>query len=348
LVNTQSKLAGDDGKNIQAILQKSAKLTGIAIDLAVVYDCPELDKLFPCKSIPQEVWIENSGKVLGITDQTELHEKNLSTILTGGKINLKLKNDLLIDWEKTSLMAVSPDTAMSKMIFSSSLFKGYVDGLNGTGWFTPKPSQEGLSSGWHTANRPMLDIYQDVFREQLSSYPSNRIIFDCVDTINFVKKAIASYFDSDRKDVFTYEFRCTPMKQEQIHKLVQRDFEKMFNTRIKRERREIECYIVRSGPQPLKAITKGGTPKFFEYDTDGKKHIRNARLSDLFREFSYKYFTLPLIDDTGISQNVDLELPHGKLDKDSVIKMFEKAGLTVSVEKRMMDVAIITDKEDEK
>jgi len=343
LVNTQSKRFHDDRLKIEAILKRSYERTGIKIQMPVIYDCTALDKFFPASRLPQEVWLNKKGLVLGVTSQDDLTEKNIGAIIAGKEFQLHTKEDVIVDLDKESLIAVisTGNTNKIKPLFSSLLIKGYVDGLNGNGYGTTTgPNGETMRNARIIANQPLLMIYQTIF-EGLKRFSPQKILLDVKDTADFKKIAFSD--PSIRNNVFTYEFRCPPVTDQEINLAVGNDLTNMFHTTIKVENREIECYVLKATSTSQKSYTKGGPIIFEENKGSMVKLIRNYPLKDLVMEYSLRYFDWPLIDETGAAINIDLNLPD-KLNKSSVIKMLEEAGFTVTREKRLMEVGVITDK----
>jgi len=73
-----------------------------------------LHQLFPHRLLPHEVWISETGRVLGATEVTEVTEALINQVLNGGSLSAPVKSDVL-DYDPTRPLLVqhngAPDTA---------------------------------------------------------------------------------------------------------------------------------------------------------------------------------------------------------------------------------------------
>src|SRR5690242_8781095 len=87
-----------------------------------------LNTIFPHYFIPHEVWINGKGKVIAITDERQVTERNIRLALTNPRINLPEKKDFLAQDVSLPLLPQIFDSYSSQLSNYSCLFK-YVPGI---------------------------------------------------------------------------------------------------------------------------------------------------------------------------------------------------------------------------
>ena len=325
LVNGKSRLYKDTESKIHDILLRYRNRTG-DLDLPVIFDCTSLDDWFPWRVIPHEVWIR-FGKVIAITSAESVNEVNIQAVVDGKQANLPLKSDEMIDLHTQSLSDLA-----RKPLYASIVVEGSIDGLNGLGVIhdTVDPA---LYTGWYLVNQPLFQIYRAVFEEQMTS-PMNRVVFD------FYNRQLIRWFRDNT--LFSYQVSVPPLARPALLKYLEQDLTSKFHITFKTEKKLRNCYVLKSNPESDIPFSKGGESKWVVDDLDRHKYIRNYAL-DLILENFNALSSLPLLNETGISAKLDLDIPYEKLTEQTMIASFRKAGFSVTLEPREINVLIMTD-----
>ena len=340
LVNTHTKRTKDDAIKAKKILERLKTKTGQDIALPIVMNCDTLDGYFPCKTIPHEVWIDENGAVLAITYAAEVNAANIKAILEGKKVSMHVKMDVHFDLQEHSLFELvygtNPD--YPKPLSSSILIKGGIDGFGG-GMGLRRDS--GNLIGFYMTNVPLVSIFRWAYRKEFS-LPYNRVVYATKDSLLF--KAISYYDATKYEHLYCIDVSVArPVTDEDLQKYVQVELDKTFHLSVVNEKRRIKCLVVTATAETKKCFTKGGE-SIYAIGIDAKKYIRNYPLSDFLYNINADYFSVPLINQTGIDHNVDIDLPH-ELTQENIIMALQRAGFVVKEEERPMDVVVITDKQ---
>lgn len=343
LVDGQTKLWHDNPQKIERVLNNLKDRSGVNIGLPIVLNCEILDKYFPRRTIPHEVWIDNKGKVIAITGAAEVNKKNIEAILQRKKVSMHMKEDVFFDIQSHPLseLIYGENRLSGTPVSSSVLYKGLIDGLGNIMGFRTNGS-DSLFTGWVFTNMSLLYIYKLVYPKKLS-YPDNRIIVLSKDSAKFDE---VSFFDTAKyTHLYSYDLTVPPVPMNELREYAQQDLERTFHLKITDEKCEVNCLILKATPRLKSAITTGGEKKYMMERSDNPKYIRNFPISELVQELNLKYFKIPLIDETGINKGINMDMPD-TLTEDNIIHALKKAGFEIQHAKRMLDVAVISDIQD--
>lgn len=343
LVNSKTKIYHDNRGKINSVLRRLQGRSDVDIKLPIVFSSQELDNYFPWSTIPQEVWLNDKGVIIAITGAEEVTAANIRAILAGSEVPMHMKNDVFFDLQKKSLSelvyGVSPSSY--KPLLSSVLIKGMIDGLGSRMGVrhAGNPYNE-LYTGWLVTNMPLLAIYQAAYRDKMK-YPPNQLLIEAHDSVKFQEINVGD--TSAYSKVYSYDITVPPTTFGKLMQYVQNDLERTFHVTVISEKRKIKCFVLRATPQSVKSYTKGGNREYRMERIDTKKYVRNYPIPELVRDLNLNYFKIPLINETGLTKNVDIEMPHD-LSQRSIILALEKAGFEIKEEERDLDVAVIIDK----
>jgi thiol-disulfide isomerase/thioredoxin len=335
LVNTKSKQYKDDGPKITKILNRIKESTGSTIDLPVVYDCPQLDGYFPCIEIPHEVWINGEGKVVGITYPDQVIPENIHSLINGNEVHMRLKKDRF-DVDLRMPLFVNGNGGDGAETLFRSLVTGYIDGAGGgTGRLVSNEKFKGL----YSINQSLFSLTKTAYKYDIP-FPDNRIILEVKEGEKFRAR------DSDTASYhykYSYEIMVHPTTSDSgIIKLMKNDLKRYFNISVKREIRKIECLVLTSlSASPSKvAVNKTGfdlersTPKkyIYNYPSGGVAHILNL------------FSSIPVINEIKATECISVDLPFNINNVKKLQDALAKAGISLKVEYRDMEVVVITDK----
>src|SRR5436190_10284217 len=120
LITSQSKEA------IDAFRKKSK--TFASVSFPVITEDSVFKNLFPNRSIPHEVWINEEGKILAITDPVPVNADNIQSFLSGKNLSLPVKIDALdFDYKKPLLQ--DGNGGSQDYLFYQTKFTAWLPGM---------------------------------------------------------------------------------------------------------------------------------------------------------------------------------------------------------------------------
>ncbi len=342
LVNGNTRIWHDNPPKIERVLKNLKDRSGVTIRLPIVLNCEILDQYFPRRTIPHEVWISNNGVVLAITGAEEVTAGNIKDIIEGKKVTMRMKKDVFFDigHRQLSALVYGANSLSGQSISSSLLYKGQIDGLGSRmGLRGSDGIADTLYTGMYVTNMPFLYLYQLAYQNLMQFLP-NRIIIETRDSADF---RYNGYRDSSwYSQVYSYDINVPPVSRQKMMEYMQRDLERTFHTKVTDQKRRIKCWVLKSTPYADKSITKGGKTDYMMGREDKPKYVRNFPVSELVKELNLNYFKIPVIDETGLKKNVDINMPD-TLSPGNIIQALESAGFEVQETWRTINVAVISD-----
>lgn len=340
LFNTQSKASHDDEPKIKKIITGLEKRTGYKIGLPVIYDSEELDKYFPSKYVPHEVWLNADRKVIGITSFLEVTEQNISALLNNQKIQLHTKEDVL-DYDKNKPLFVNNNGGSGDDFIGRSILTGYKEGLYGTNLRTSEQFP-GKVTGLSLLNVSLPVLLETAYAGTGKlEYPKNRKILDIKDLEQFKTHEDAAFY----KYSYCYDISVPPAPLEYFHKYMQQDIERLFHITVTVAKRKMNCYILKTESGTKISFSKAAREEA-EYEQGSlNKYLHKYKILNVVQFFDAR-LDYPLINETNLppGQTIDIDLPFNLKDQGALIQSLEKAGFSIKKEIREMEVVVISDK----
>lgn len=338
LVNARS--TGDSKEKAVALFEKIKLPSGQKYRLPYLVDDTVLSRFFPHKMIPHCVWIQN-GVVKAITAAEEVTSANITAMLNGEQVRLKLKKDLMKFDESLPLLQNLYGTDVLNLVYNSVVTR-YVDGLfagNGT-----RVSPDSSYAVLYHYNRPVLGLYEYALGFALKSMPR---VLEVSDRKRYEKGGM-EWAEWAPANTYCYEltapFRNSPGE---MRAWMLQDLNRIFDLNGRMEKRKMPCRVlvrVKNGGESF--ATRGGKPSKKWPKQAGEATILcnqplSVLVSRLNGEHDYQAFT---VDETGYAGNVDLELKAPLDNHDLLKKELNKYGLDLIVTERELDVFVLTEK----
>jgi len=330
LVNTKSIEYKDDAPKIKKILSRVNERTGNPVNLPVVYNSPELDSYFPCIILPHEVWITPDGKVAAITSADELTSGNISRLLNGNKVHMRLKKDAFnVDVSKPLFVNGNGEEPQIKY---RSLITAYLDGVAGGSGIR---RENGTLTGLYSINQSLFSLTKLAYSREIP-FADNRIVLDVKDVTKF---KIPDTDTAGYHHRYCYELIVPGASDSTLFSDMQIDLHRYFNISVKREKRMMNCLVVSDG---LKKEYVAGKESFEIDNSASNKYIYNYPVAGVVKLLNF-YSSIPLIDETTTNSKICIDLPNNINDTNQLKAAFNKAGLQLKEEERELEVIVIRD-----
>lgn len=335
VVLVNSAATGDDEATIRASLARLEKRTGMAIRLPLVTGDSLLTPYFPYRYLPQEVWVDKQGIVRAVTTAAEVTDANISAMLRGDASGLHQKEDIANFNPKQPLFLNNNGKLPAGTRMWRSTLTGYIEGLgNATG----KNSNEAGVTRFYMFNRPLFQLYAIAFKEAMQQ-PLNRIIFNLTNPALFAMDTVRY------GNRFCYEIISPPTSMDSLRAHMRQDLERTFHITASVIKKETEVLVLDTAAR-VTAYTRQGAPEWQMEAADLHKHLTNQPVAGLVH-FLNRLSPTPVIDESGVSQNIDMVFPGNlyAMDMNAIAGVLESYGFTLTRKKRTIYVTIISDKQ---
>jgi len=309
----------DTEERVKHALALMKARTGYYPSLPIPIRAGIIDKYFPRRSVPHEVWIGPDGRLLAITEMAEITAEHIQSFLNKEPLSLPVKND----WAFNREQPMKDGRQVYRAMFSSG------DAGLGHGSGTRYNDQKQVT-GVYMLNEPLADLISAAYPEYLGSTQPNRIIYESDSLARFQAK-------------YSYDLTLPPALPEKVNisTEIRADLSRAFHISVRKESRPVTAYIISNAPALPNAysVRKADLQK-----STLKKYIHHLpvnQLADLLDRYA-----IPVITDITVKNPIDIDFPEGLdiTNQETVLQFIQTLGIIVRKERRMLDVIIISDK----
>ena len=302
----------------------------------------KLSKLFPHKYVPHEVWIQD-GKVVAITDEADVTANHINTLLTAKKSVMAEKKSNF-NYDLTQPLLFNGNGGQASDLLYHSVFTGYLDGVGGGGVFADNLGRFKIRA----LNGTFLQLYQFAMRHTSNRElaQANRNILDFNQQELLPPPNVPDYSPAARDKYFCYELIVPVALKEHTGKLMFDDLNRFFgvryNIRGTIEQRKVKCWALRKTEAFTELGSQSATPEIITSEPN-LLVFRKQPFSKLYRTIAglYRHDPYPVIDQTGITSEIDITLTIGERDIPAFSKSLEKYGLQMVQDSCKIDMLVL-------
>jgi hypothetical protein len=294
-------------------------------------------QLFPHHIAPHLVWINPQAKVAAISHSSALKEENLLQFKQQQSIKLPLKADLLNFNPKEPLL----QERYSGQAAYYSLVKPYLAGASSSYGVQRDSVKQTVRT--YIINFPLYRIYLMAFEKAFFVLP-NRLLWEVKD-----KAAYLPELSSLDKEVWSQRYAYCYESVLPLHtpdsirlQKIVADLNQSLGLHTREEYRQVKVWVL----QKTGALTPAKPQKVFN-SLNGQqelKELRNASLTSLTSYYNFKPGHIPVLDETGYTGRIDLQLKVKDMeDLAAVNAALKPYQLQLSVQERQVEFIVFTE-----
>jgi len=291
---------------------------------------------FQVKVVSTYVWIDDQGYIKAITDEDQLTEQNIADFVNKKKIQLKGIEKKVLRDAKQYLVTQASAIDSNSVMYSSSLTK-YLNGVLGSYYYPPK----GIGTKIIANNTSVNNLYRLAFGDSTGLVPYNRLIIESAHPEKYMLPKNEDFDKWKYDNAWCYELKVPKERQNDILKMMQDDLKRMFGANVYMENRTVPCLVLKA-EQPLRCLADKTLPPKRVFNGGGITVINSP-----FKEFveMVQHFNQEkiILDETGITDNVDIIIKAEMNDVDALNAGLKKYGLHLLYEDRSVRMLIIKD-----
>jgi thiol-disulfide isomerase/thioredoxin len=288
-------------------------LTKKRSDLTAIVNGKFLGKYFPHKFVPYEVWIKD-GKVFAITSHLAVTDENIGGVLSG-RLSSLAEMKINYEYDSTKPLLIENNGGKASDLQYHSIITGYIDGVGSGGVLTDKNSG---TFKIRALNGTIIGLYQFALRRigDGSLSDDNRCIVEVDREKIMPPEGIPSYDPSVREKYYCYELIVPLSMKDQVAELMIEDLNRFFGAKYNIngvvEKRLVKCWKLITDGSTDKLMSRSDVSKIINDNPEYFEYIKQP-FSILFSALSYIYRKepLPVIDCTGITDDIDFVFPLG-------------------------------------
>jgi thiol-disulfide isomerase/thioredoxin len=346
--NLQILLITKESKIISERLLTSLKKVDKQTALPVVTEDSIMNSLFNPIVVPHYIWLDGNGTIKAITGAHELTEENVENFIKGYSIQLPIKKDsfVLSVGEDRPVFTNNSLTSEKDIIYQSVLTK-YIQGFGTAGL-------RGVHWNWIRCLRhPYILLAKCAFGNFSMEYiNNNRVILegfknqeDSLAIGRFTSKNEKFWEEIQYDKLYNYELVIPDSNKQQLFAVMQDEINRLFKPKglhASREKRDVSVLVLVKTSGIDKIKSKGG--RMENNATNFSVRLRNAPVSAFISKLQSSYFkedALPIGDETGYKEKVDIDISADLEDISAVNKELEKYDLKFVEKKRQIDMIVI-------
>jgi thiol-disulfide isomerase/thioredoxin len=320
-------------------------LTKKGSGLTAIVNGKFLSTYFPHKSVPHEVWIKD-GKVFAITGHEAVTEENIRMVLSGEKTSLaELRANF--DYDSSRPLLLDGNGGEPEDLQYRSLITGYIDGIGGGGVHT---DNEKGNFRIRAINGDVKNLYQFALSRlgDKSLSCDNRCIMECTEEKILPPQGLPAYDTLARGMYYCYELIVPVALKDKSAEMMIEDLNRYFGVRYNIngviEERMIDCWTIIMKGSTGRLISHSKTPKIIN-DVPGQIEYQRQPFSQICKTLNHLYRgqPMPVVDCTGITDEVDFILPLGIENITDLRPYLNKYGLDLKQEIKEIEMFVIRD-----
>lgn len=303
-----------------------------------------LKQLFPFHSMPHTVWIQN-GIVKAFTSSSQVTATNIRRLLETGTADVEMKlDDVSFTYQQP--LFVNGNGGDGSQLLYRSMIAPYMQGLRLS--LTAERTGNGHVSRISMINVPVLTLFKEAWAMQ---YPwlkyDNRLLVEVKDSslLFYNQQAGMNKEEWSRRNSYCYTLDVPPGFKGNLPVLMQEELNRFFGGTIgltaalvKQKRR---CLVLRCFD---KALSKAAVNDTAHSSLTAESYlITNLPFAHFYSGMlvQHRNSVQPVIDATGLTENVSMELPANFRDITAMQRALARYGLTLCQEELEIEMLLL-------
>ncbi|TWR26784.1 redoxin domain-containing protein [Mucilaginibacter achroorhodeus] len=308
-----------------------------------------LHRLFPHHTLPHYVWIGADGRLKAVTENNAVTGANIQKLLNDEPVMLAEKKDVEVSYDHSKLLFDSDGAAVAggtdSLIRYRSVLSGYVPGLRGGMDIVLPDSLNGFRA--NVRNSPLTWLFRMAYSDHGRWFSGPRMRLLSRDSALMTTRLSGQAFLAWLKagNGWSYELTVPRSLSAGAYTMMQEDVRRLFpQYRVGVEKVRTRCLVLvrTSGSDKLRS---SGGERSVEVGAFSAS-LRNVPLSWWLKRMEVQFLgegTLPLVDETGYSEPVDMKLNASMVDPRSLNTALAGYGLQFVEKDADTDLLVVRD-----
>ncbi len=330
IILINSKHTKDTPEKVETFFSKHKTPDGRKLNLpSAIYDSVAL-QYFRHRTIPHYIWIDKFGTIVGVTSGNEITRSNIQKLLSGEKLNMRQKNDL-VDYKRDMPLFTDDNGGPERNIIYRTTLTGYLDGV-------PQGSakdidKKGMMSRITSTNLSALQLFKLAYK---IFHSRNRVILEVMDPGKYIER-----FGQDGwkyTNTYCYELICPPIPQVKFYELMQYDLKKYFGAVAIKEKRMVKCLVIEK--KGNKVVDHPALSEKIDIELISAKDVKT--ILDLAIVLD-QHLAIPVLDEASLTATLEISFPEDIKTLRQVKTELNKRGLDLNEAVREIEMIVISD-----
>lgn len=297
---------------------------------------------FKTNGVPYYVWIDDKGIVKALTD--EVKEEDVADFINNGSAAWKQRSSVkpMEVPRNIFLLPVIDSIDRGNVLVTSTLtrYTGQIANL------TPLLSGKYITNKIRVQNRSVGTLYCMAYGDlSTGSIEYNRRMFETAHPEKLEMQKGMEYDEWKIDNAYCYELTVSEERKKDLLKIMREDLKKYFGYKAYKEYRTQRCLILRVERKVDMSTKSPNSEPYLKLNGITGGTWRNQPFSKLPDAIQHYRQDKILLDETGITGNVDFELKADLLNLDSINNDLKRYGLRLDWADRKVEMFVIRDPE---
>jgi thiol-disulfide isomerase/thioredoxin len=319
-----TKDEADKVRKVLASFASNKKLRNL--QLPVVVQDTVISKIFPYQIVPHQVWLDKNGIVTAITTGSETTRANITALIQGKELKTHLKKEVADYNLKFPVIFNEYDQNKGSMLYYSYI-SGYLDGLGGRSCIAVSNTKEGTTRTF-AMNNSIQRLYKTAYKK--NGLPDSRVIYMGRDSLKY-KPDYEKYLN-----LYCFDMIVRTLDREKVAVYMQQELDRAFDLKSTYGKEIVKCLVLKrtSAKDKLASKDTGGTNEHVQ----GRYILRNNKFDAVFYNNLSIRTIYPVIDETGYTGRVDMEIPDNLYDINKMRAALQQYDLDLVLEERELEI----------
>jgi hypothetical protein len=315
------------------------------IELPMLNNDTVLSKLFLFNTVPTHVWVNKKGVVQFITDGWETTFEKIEKYLKGEAIQMALKEEKKDFDPSVPLWLEGNGRQVNHLKYYSFIMERLIDSR--TSIRGPLLDSFNRVKGLFARNQSVIELYQMSYcegkQEDTFSNP-NRVVLEFEGAETYKQPQGSEFYNEwANKNLFCYELVLPMERLNAMYDVMKQDLERFFGLKGIIEKRRVTCLVLERMGKKDKIRSSGKDVYYVKLDPfETKLTIINAPIDKLKKGLEQVYWKrYNILDETGYTNNVNIELNVDLTNLKLLNKSLLKYGLRLTKKERVIDMLVI-------
>jgi len=332
-------------EEVKLLFSKSEKLKRVSIPIVTSDNI--LRAIFPHKSLPHYVWVNQNGKIIAITGEGELNRLNIAKAIAEETNSFKVKKDIMKDFKRDRPLLMQDLGTEDHQIYFQSLLTSYQNGLPVR--FDAVRNSNNVITKISMLNYSVKNLFAKAWTDERKGqyWERTQVLIEEADSnkVNFSGQDLDKYKDWVQSNSYCYEIIVPEKESKQIFQYMREDMEKYFpQYKAVVEKRSVRCLVLERTSSIDKLKSKGGKIEQ-RFDIYGGK-MQNCKMGLLMRQLNHflQLMKIPVVDATNYKESIDIELDANLSNLESLRNALQLYDLTIVEKDYEIDMLVIKDR----
>lgn len=304
-----------------------------------------LQQLFPYTELPHYIWIDAGGIVRNITGGEAVTADNINRLASNSTIAATVKQDIFTPVDRLAPLFIQGNGGTPAALKFYSVFTGYQPGLSSL--LTREPLGDTGLVRLTAINVGLVHLCRMAYAYNGELSAHNRTLLEVKN-----KNALVWNEQPDslqawmQQHTWCYELILPSGLNNTLQKSMQFDLDRLFPAyTCGIETRKVKCLVLTATEKAKALITTAGNARYER--TAYSMHMEHGFLTGFTNLLSVIYLqnlTTPVINGTGITLPVNLDIEANLSDVASLRKALQPLGLDLTEQERDIEMIVIKDR----